>query len=87
MHARSNRPAALATAHSPAICVAPSALDAAIEAICQKGCRQVNQDIARLERGETLPEQRALTAAEGARLLDELRAIMAVYRERRAADQ
>ncbi|WP_223296667.1 hypothetical protein [Thiorhodovibrio frisius] len=57
-------------------------LDAAIEAICQKGCRQVHRDIERLAGGETVPEAKRLDARQREQLLAELQAIMAVYGER-----
>jgi hypothetical protein len=57
-------------------------LDARIEAICMRGCRQVRADIEILERGGTLPETRGLSGAQRDALLSELRAIMAVYGDR-----
>jgi hypothetical protein len=62
------------------------ALEARLETICQKGCRLVWDDIARLERGESLPETHALTDDERRWLLDELRTIMAVYSGRCSVD-
>jgi hypothetical protein len=61
-------------------------LEAAIEAICQKGCRQVHRDIERLASGELLPEAKGLDAPQREQLLAELRAIMAVYGERCGLD-
>jgi len=61
-------------------------LEAAIEAICQKGCRQVHRDIERLASGELLPEAKGLDAPRREQLLAELRAIMAVYGERCGLD-
>lgn len=54
-------------------------VEARLEAICQKGCRTVQLDIARIEQGDELPETRGLTAAERLLLLAELKQIMAVY--------
>jgi hypothetical protein len=54
-------------------------VEASIEAICLRGCRSVQDDIARLARGEVFPEVASLLPAERARVLAELRAIMAVY--------
>ncbi|EGV18917.1 hypothetical protein [Thiocapsa marina] len=54
-------------------------VDARIEAVCSKGCRQVRQDIAALEAGAELPETRDLTEEERNILLRELKQIMAVY--------
>jgi hypothetical protein len=61
-------------------------IEARLEAICQKGCREVWQDIARLERGEPLPETHDLSVEERRWLLDELNAIMAVYSGRCTID-
>ena len=57
----------------------PSRLDACLEAICGKGCRQVRRDLAALESGAELPETQGLTPDERVRLLSELRQIMDVY--------
>jgi len=54
-------------------------LEARLEALCEKGCQRVWQDIEALERGEELPETRGLTAEESRLLLHELKQIMAVY--------
>lgn len=54
-------------------------VDAAVEAICQQGCRSVNRVILRLEHGEPLAWVEGLNTAEQAAVLDELKAIMAVY--------
>jgi hypothetical protein len=61
-------------------------LEARVEAICARGCRQVHEDIARLEQGGELPETAGLNAGERARILDELKAVMAVYGDRCALD-
>jgi hypothetical protein len=54
-------------------------LEARLEALCQKGCRQVWGEIAALERGEALAETRDLTPGEIGWLLAELKQVMAVY--------
>ncbi len=61
-------------------------LESRLESICQKGCRLVWKDIARLERGEDLPETRGLSPTERGWLLMELKAVMAVYGERCSVD-
>lgn len=50
-----------------------------VEALCQKGCKAVWSDIARLEAGHSVPEAAALSAAERDRVLCELKDVMAVY--------
>ena len=50
-----------------------------IEALCQKGCRSVRESIMALEHGEKLPETRGLTAEQVQVVLDDLKAVMAVY--------
>jgi hypothetical protein len=57
-------------------------IEARLEALCQKGCRQVWGDIAALERGDPLPETRDLTPGEMRWLLAELKQVMAVYGDR-----
>jgi hypothetical protein len=54
-------------------------LESRLEALCEKGCRRVWQDIDALERGEDLPETRGLSAEERRLLLQELKQVMAVY--------
>ena len=54
-------------------------IDAYVEAICNKGCQTVRQDISILEQGETVPELQALTEQERTQVLVELKSIMAVY--------
>ncbi|NEV60914.1 hypothetical protein [Thiorhodococcus minor] len=56
-----------------------SPIEACVERLCSKGCRQVRLDIATLEAGGDLPETRDLSAAQRAALLEELKQIMAVY--------
>lgn len=54
-------------------------VDARVEAICIKGCRQVRRDIALLESGSPIPEVQGLALNERRLLLAELKQIMAVY--------
>ena len=54
-------------------------LEARLESLCEKGCRQVWRDIQILERGDDLKEIQDLSAAERRWLLTELKQIMAVY--------
>ena len=60
-------------------------LEARLEAMCEKGCRHVWQDIDALERGENLPETRDLSVEDRAWLLRELKQVMAVYADRCSA--
>jgi len=60
-------------------------LESRLEALCEKGCRRVWQDIDALERGEDLPETRGLGAEERRLLLRELKQVMAVYADRCSA--
>jgi hypothetical protein len=60
-------------------------LEARLEALCEKGCRHVWQDIDTLERGEDLPETRDLSESERRWLLRELKQVMAVYADRCSA--
>jgi hypothetical protein len=57
-------------------------LESRLEAMCEKGCRQVWQDIEALARGEDLPETAGLSPEERRWLLRELKQIMAVYSDR-----
>ena len=57
----------------------PPHIEWRLERLCAKGCRAVWEDIARLERGETLPETADLPPGDAERLLRELQAVMAVY--------
>ena len=50
-----------------------------VEALCQKGCRQVWGDIEALESGRSLPETDGMTPSEVAAVLHELKHVMAVY--------
>lgn len=54
-------------------------VEARVEAICLKGCRQVRRDIAFLESGAEIPEVQGLVPDERRLLLMELKQIMAVY--------
>ncbi|MBK1720653.1 hypothetical protein [Thiocystis violacea] len=54
-------------------------VEACVEVLCGKGCRQVRLAILALEAGADLPEVRDLTPRQRDRLLAELKAIMAVY--------
>jgi hypothetical protein len=56
-----------------------SRIDARIEALCCKGCRQVRADIAVLESGADVAETLGLSEAERALVLRELKQIMSVY--------
>lgn len=57
-------------------------IESCIEALCQKGCRAVWGDIARLERGDVPAETAGLNPDEREQVLIELRALMSVYAER-----
>ncbi len=57
-----------------------------IELLCHKGCRQVWREIEALEQGEDLPEARGLNTEERALVLTELKAVMAVYKDRCSID-
>ena len=52
-----------------------------IEALCQRGCKEVSLTILALERGEIMTEAQELDADERQAVLHELKSIMAVYRE------
>ncbi|MCB1875923.1 MAG: hypothetical protein KDH88_08115 [Chromatiales bacterium] len=54
-------------------------LDAALELLCQRGCREVNLLIRDLESGKRPPELDTLDRIETQALLEELRDVMAVY--------
>lgn len=61
-------------------------LEARLEALCEKGCRHVWQDIDALEQGQELNETKGLTEKERRWLLSELKQIMTVYGDRCSAD-
>lgn len=52
-----------------------------IEVLCQKGCKEVSLIILALERGEVMAETQELDENELQVVLQELKSIMAVYRE------
>ncbi|OOZ34321.1 hypothetical protein [Solemya velesiana gill symbiont] len=54
-------------------------IDACVEAICNKGCQEVRQDISLLEQGDNPPELKNFTNEERMKVLTELKTIMAVY--------
>jgi len=50
-----------------------------VELVCQNGCREVRTTITRLESEQTVSQVDGLNAAERRQVLEELKAIMAVY--------
>ncbi|MCU7850330.1 MAG: hypothetical protein KZQ89_20575 [Candidatus Thiodiazotropha sp. (ex Lucinoma kastoroae)] len=54
-------------------------IDQSVEAICQKGCRSVREDIHLLRQGVILPELKEFDDLARQMVLKELRSIMAVY--------
>lgn len=54
-------------------------LDVFLTQICELGCTRVTEIIVILEQGKSTPETMYLPDAERAWVLDELKAIMAVY--------
>ncbi|MCW8943603.1 MAG: hypothetical protein OQL27_02450 [Sedimenticola sp.] len=54
-------------------------IDASVEAICIKGCKEVRRDIQLLEAGITPPELSHHTKQVQIRILEELKVIMSVY--------
>jgi len=54
-------------------------VDSCVEALCQKGCRNVWGDIEALESGRQLPESKGLTEDEIQAVILELKSIMSVY--------
>ncbi|MES9994252.1 MAG: hypothetical protein ABW098_20065 [Candidatus Thiodiazotropha sp.] len=56
-----------------------SLIEQQVEAICEKGCRSVREDIRLLSRGVVLPELKDLDEPSRQMVLKELRSIMAVY--------
>jgi para-aminobenzoate synthetase component 1 len=56
-----------------------AAEDACVEAICNKGCLAVREDIAMLESGQLPPETEGLSDISRERVLNELKSIMAAY--------
>jgi hypothetical protein len=61
-------------------------LESRLEAICQRGCRETRAAITQLEQGGELTETADLMPRDRARLLAELKAIMAVYGDRCRVD-
>jgi len=55
-------------------------VDSCVEALCQKGCRNVWGDIEALESGTQLPEAEGLTEDEIKAVVVELKAVMSVYK-------
>ena len=58
-------------------------IDQRITQICELGCTRVTEIIIVLEQGQIAPETDGLLDAERALVLDELKAIMAVYNTRK----
>jgi len=55
-------------------------VESCVEALCQKGCRNVWGDIEALESGQNLPETEGLTASEVQAVIVELKSVMSVYK-------
>jgi hypothetical protein len=55
-------------------------VDHVVEVLCQKGCKALWVDIDRMERGQILPELKELDVQQQARVLIEIKSIMAVYK-------
>ncbi|MCW8882846.1 MAG: hypothetical protein OQL10_09375 [Sedimenticola sp.] len=56
-----------------------TSIDASVEAICIKGCREVRRDIQLMEDGKTPPELTHHTKQAQQLILEELKVIMSVY--------
>lgn len=54
-------------------------IEQCVEAICNRGCQLVRDDIALLEQGKVVPETEGFSVEEGDQVLVELKNIMAVY--------
>lgn len=54
-------------------------IEIAVEALCARGCREVNIIIERLDHGDPVDGAEMLSQEERKAVLAELRAIMAVY--------
>ena len=57
-------------------------VDACVARICDLGCAMVYRTIERMEAGEEVPEVAAIDDALRLAVLDELKAVMAVYNTR-----
>ena len=57
-----------------------SSVEKSVEMLCGKGCRSVWADIDALEAGERLPEVEGLSSEERSMVIEELKAIMSVYK-------
>jgi hypothetical protein len=58
-------------------------IDQRITQICELGCTRVTEIIVILEQGQSTPETDDLPQCERTQVLDELKAIMAVYNTRK----
>jgi len=63
--------------------VTTTLIDQRITQICELGCTRVTEIILILEQGKSTPETDDLPQSERAQVLDELKAIMAVYNTRK----
>jgi len=50
-----------------------------VEILCQQGCTEVRSTIVRIESGADIPQTEGLSSEEILAVLEELKAIMAVY--------
>ncbi|MCW8839487.1 MAG: hypothetical protein OQL05_04685 [Gammaproteobacteria bacterium] len=57
-------------------------LSQCIEVLCQCGCDAVRATIAAMETGAVVPQVETLSEKERSMVLEELKAVMAVYDER-----
>jgi hypothetical protein len=58
-------------------------LNQCVDALCQCGCDAVRATIKAMELGAELPQLQTLGSEERQMVLDELKAVMAVYDERK----
>lgn len=56
-----------------------SVVEQCVERLCHKGCRAVWSDIDALTSGQSLPETEGLSKIEIQAVVNELKAVMAVY--------
>lgn len=77
--ARSERPSSREGAVVDQRTLPVGRVDACIEAICRKGCRAVREAIELLDRGCVVAEAANLSRQEIGQVLEEIKAIMAVY--------